>query len=69
MKHELIKSIKSYIDHLYSENSPMENVYHDFTHTKDVIEAAEKIGKSLNLNEEELQIITRAAYLHDVGYI
>lgn len=69
MKHELIKSIKSYIDHLYSENSPMENVYHDFTHTKDVIEAAEKIGKSLNLNEEELQIITIAAYFHDVGYI
>ncbi len=69
MKQELIKSIKSYINHLYNQSAPSENVYHDISHTKSVIAACEKIGKSLNLNDDELEIITISAYFHDVGYI
>lgn len=69
MNSDFIKTIKTYINHLYTESAPSENVYHDYTHTKGVIESAEKIAKSLNLSKDDIEIIIIAAYFHDVGYI
>jgi len=44
-------------------------VYHNLNHTKEVVKAAEKIGNYANLNEEEMEILMLAAWLHDTGFI
>ena len=43
--------------------------YHNIEHTREVVEAAIEIGKQCNLNETELEAVTLAAWLHDIGYI
>ena len=43
--------------------------YHNIDHIHDVVGAALLIGKSENLNEEELQLIRLAALFHDAGFI
>jgi TolB-like protein/predicted metal-dependent HD superfamily phosphohydrolase/Flp pilus assembly protein TadD len=43
--------------------------YHNIDHIHDVLGAAMLIGKSENLNEEELQLIRLAALFHDAGFI
>ncbi len=68
-KQKLFGDINLYVQTLFSEESPKENVYHDFTHTQEVVDAAQKIGRASNLSEDELEIVTIAAWFHDTGYI
>ena len=43
--------------------------YHGPHHTIDVMEAAERIGKSEGLSEEELMLVIIAALFHDSGFL
>jgi len=42
--------------------------YHNLQHTREVVEAAQKIAKGCGLNEEESEIVQVAAWFHDTGY-
>lgn len=68
-KQKLFEDISLYVSTLFKEESPAENVYHDFTHTQEVVEAAQKIGKASNLSDSELEIVIIAAWFHDTGYV
>ena len=68
-KQTLFDDISLYVNTLFREESPAENVYHDFTHTEEVAEAAQKIGKASGLSESDLEIVTIAAWFHDTGYV
>lgn len=65
----IINKVEDYVYYLFKEKAPSENVYHDSSHTTDVVEAAKEIGKASKLSEDEMEIITIAAWFHDVGYI
>ncbi|WP_229311438.1 Pycsar system effector family protein [Larkinella rosea] len=43
--------------------------YHNITHTREVVEAAELLGKQCNLNPVERENVMIAAWLHDIGYV
>lgn len=43
--------------------------YHGHHHTIDVLEAAERIGRSEGLSEDELNILLVAAAYHDCGFL
>ncbi|HAY34657.1 MAG TPA: DUF5706 domain-containing protein [Ignavibacteria bacterium] len=43
-------------------------VYHNLTHTEEVVDAVKKISGKLNLNDEDLEIVTLAAWFHDAGF-
>ena len=47
---------------------PTNLVYHNLTHTREVVEAAELIGKESDLSPEELENVLISAWLHDLGY-
>lgn len=47
---------------------PNDLVYHNLTHTQQVVEAAERVGKQTGLTQEELENAMIAAWLHDIGY-
>jgi hypothetical protein len=47
---------------------PVNMVYHNLNHTREVVNAAEKIGQYANLSEEEMEILMLAAWFHDAGF-
>lgn len=54
-------------DLLKSKLSP-NYVYHNYTHTCEVVEAVKKIGGKLGLSESELEPAIIAAWFHDTGF-
>lgn len=42
--------------------------YHNELHTLEMVEAVRQIGNHYQLNEQDLFIVTTAAWLHDIGY-
>lgn len=43
--------------------------YHGFDHVMDVMEAAERIGKSEGLSEEDMELLRVAVLFHDSGFL
>ncbi len=63
----LVEAAQSFaIMHLQS--LPSHFVYHDLTHTQEVVEAAQEIGEASALPEDSLEMVLVAAWLHDIGY-
>lgn len=68
-KNQFLETAAEYVENIFNEKFPPENIYHSLTHTTEVVKAAEKIGKACNLEKEELEILLIAAWFHDVGYL
>lgn len=65
----LLQLAEEYASRMILERSPRQNLYHNLEHTKDVVNAAIEIAKGENLSNEGLEIVTLAAWFHDLGYI
>jgi predicted metal-dependent HD superfamily phosphohydrolase len=64
----MTETVEDYITRFFREKMPKEYVYHDFTHTQDVVRACRQIGIMEGLSLEELEILEVAAWFHDTGY-
>jgi predicted metal-dependent HD superfamily phosphohydrolase len=69
MDNSLIEKVKNYVNKIFREKYDKRSTYHSFEHTREVAEAAEKIGRSSDLNDEELEAVIIAAWFHDTGYL
>ena len=69
LNNNFFKEVKAYVFNLFKEKLPLNTVYHSENHTSYVVEAANEIGLSQNLSEEELETVLLAAWFHDTGYI
>jgi len=69
MDNAIISDVKNYVEELFRNKYDNKSSYHSFTHTKEVAEAAEKIGKGSDLSEEELEAVVIGAWFHDTGYL
>jgi predicted metal-dependent HD superfamily phosphohydrolase len=47
---------------------PDNMVYHNLNHTREVVKAAELIGKYASLSEKDMEILLLSAWFHDTGY-
>ncbi len=65
----LIEKVRMTVSALFKEKYDMRSTYHSFGHTKEVAEAAEKIGKAAGLNNVEMEVVLIAAWFHDTGYL
>ena len=65
---DLLISVENYIKEFFEKEIPAEYVYHDFSHTHDVVEAALEIAKVYELSDRELELLQLAAWFHDTGY-
>lgn len=63
----LVEKSKSYAESVLSK-LPENFYYHNLAHTRQVVEAAELIGKHSNLSDEEIENVIVAAWFHDTGY-
>ncbi len=43
--------------------------YHTYDHTRQVVEAAEEIGRKTGLADAEICLVKTAAWIHDLGYL
>ena len=63
------EKVKDVIINKLKQELPNDLYYHGPHHTLDVIDSAERIGKSEGLNEEEIMLIKLAALFHDSGFL
>lgn len=68
VENSLLLDIEAYITNFISEQVPKEFAYHDITHTLDVVASVQEIASSFELSDEEMEILTIAAWFHDLGY-
>ncbi|RYD80057.1 MAG: HD domain-containing protein [Sphingobacteriales bacterium] len=48
---------------------PRNLYYHCAQHTRDVYQAAVKIGEVMGINEDEMLLLETAALFHDAGFL
>jgi predicted metal-dependent HD superfamily phosphohydrolase len=65
---DIIKKTEEFVTNLFAEKLSPALIYHNLSHTANVVEAAKKIGKKSDLGSEDLEIVTIAAWFHDTGY-
>lgn len=63
----LIKAEKKATEILQTNLSPT-MTYHNYDHTKNVVNAVRSIGQEENLDDESLEIVQLAAWFHDTGF-
>lgn len=69
MESELIKRAKTFAEQTLRQDVFRKHTYHNLEHTQDVVRAVELIGSHSDLNEDEMESATLAAWLHDIGYL
>lgn len=68
MDKDLLRKVESRVYEIFKEKISGEHIYHDITHSRSVVQMAEKIANEENLTEDEVEILKIAAWFHDVGY-
>lgn len=68
MKSEL-DDIAVFVEKLFSERCSSAFLYHNFRHTRKVVEHAEEMAKHYGLRQKECFILLTAAWFHDTGHL
>ena len=64
----LLDKVEVFVSH-HLKNNISENLYfHNYNHTKEVVFAAQEISRHSSISENEVTIVTIAAFFHDCGY-
>ena len=64
----ILTTIEEHITQFFKENVPKKYVYHDITHTQDVVRSCRQIGLAYGLPMDDLENLQIAAWFHDSGY-
>ncbi|HMO39243.1 MAG TPA: DUF5706 domain-containing protein [Saprospiraceae bacterium] len=67
-QNELPTVVRQHVEAFYREHFAEKYVFHNFPHVVEVVVAAQQIAAGYNLSEKELEILTVAAWFHDMGY-
>src|SRR3972149_4027990 len=65
----ILDRASEFITKLQTENLPQGVVYHNITHTQEVVDAAKEIGENSGLSDDELEMVILAAWFHDSGLV
>ena len=65
---DIVNKVKAYAENILENDIPEKYVYHDHYHTTRVVEAAKMIGRESGLGDQDIELLTIAAWFHDSGY-
>jgi predicted metal-dependent HD superfamily phosphohydrolase len=65
---KIISEVEAYAKRILQNDIPEKFVYHDEHHTARVVGAAKMIGTESGLSNEDIELLTIAAWFHDTGY-
>jgi HD superfamily phosphodiesterase len=63
-----MKSLEEYVYSLFDEKQSDFFVYHDKSHTQQVVSFAMEIAKKEGVSKQDTELLKAAALLHDTGY-
>lgn len=63
----LVRKARAFAEDML-QKFPKEYVYHNISHTTEVAKAAEEIGSACKLDDDAIETVVVAAWLHDTGY-
>lgn len=66
---QVLAVVKAHVEAYFETHHKRELAYHNLKHTKAVVEAASRIAENYMLNEDDLFVVTSAAWFHDTGYL
>lgn len=66
---ELLKKVEEYVRKIYKGDAHEEMIYHNISHTLEVLKIAEEIARAENLTQDDLEVLLIAAWFHDVGHL
>ncbi len=65
---QLLEEVKTYALHFFKTHHDPKIVYHNQSHTEQVVKAATDAAAYYNLGEHDLFVVVTAAWFHDAGY-
>lgn len=65
---DFVKNTRLFVQDIFDKNISDDFYYHNYEHTKDVVEASTEISKVTELSDEDTELVLIAALLHDIGY-
>ena len=65
---DLLARTHAYAESILTERLSSTFLFHNVDHTREVVEAAQEIGRQSGLNDKDMETLLIAAWLHDVGY-
>jgi predicted metal-dependent HD superfamily phosphohydrolase len=66
---ELLSKATAHVEALFRAKKPGWVKFHTFRHARAVAKASQEIGAACSLSEEDLEVVTLAAWFHDTGYL
>jgi predicted metal-dependent HD superfamily phosphohydrolase len=66
---KLLEKACAHVEALFRARKPEWVKFHNFEHAKAVVKACKEIGAASHLSAEDLEVVTFAAWFHDVGYL
>ncbi len=66
-RESIVELAAAYVTDLFRDRLDDRYTYHNTTHTREVAEAAEEIGRASGLDSEEIETVLLAAWFHDCG--
>jgi predicted metal-dependent HD superfamily phosphohydrolase len=68
-ENDFFKDVNNFVFDLLKKELTVKAVYHNYNHTRSVVEAANEIALAENISEIDLEIVLLAAWFHDTGFI
>lgn len=65
----IVQKAESYVFGLFKDKLSPDYIYHNFNHTLRVVNSVRIIAEAEGLNEADIEVLTLAAWFHDLGYI
>ena len=64
-----IEEVQDFVSNLLKDKLSDSFIYHNFNHTSDVVKAVKVLSEKEKCTDEEIEILTVAAWFHDTGYV
>lgn len=66
---KILKEASDHINILFKEKLTQRHLFHNYTHTLDVVSATEKLADDSAVSDEEKEMLLIAAWFHDAGMV
>lgn len=66
---ELLAKMDTFVYHYLREYLPVERVFHDYDHAREVAEVALELSEKAELSSDERFCLVTAGWFHDTGYV
>lgn len=64
----LVQAAEQYVIQIFKDKLSTAYMFHNLSHTRRVVEAAQLLSEKENISKEDAEIVTIAAWFHDIGY-